>query len=178
MHRFVWDLRYADMRDNTRDHEFNDEGGPRWRGPLVLPGTYKIKLTVNGRELVQALEVVMDPRSRATPADLAQQFRWAQRAFEDLIRATDALAEVDSLKKHLGDMQPQLEEKQKASLDAVSEGLHSARTGLTAALNALESADRTPPSQVIALYLESAKTLKSKLSDWEALKRATVPGRA
>jgi photosystem II stability/assembly factor-like uncharacterized protein len=178
MHRFVWDLRYAGTRDNTRDHELNDEGVPRWRGPMVLPGTYKIKLIVNGRELVQALQVVMDPRSRATPADLAQQFRWAHRAFEDLIGATEAVAEVDSLKKHLGDMQPQLDEKQKASLDAVAEGLHSAVTGLTAALNALESADRSPPSQVIALYLESAKTLKSKLAEWEALKRARVPGRA
>jgi hypothetical protein len=119
----------------------------------------------------------MDPRSRATAADLIQQFRWAQRALEDLIRARKVVAEVDSLKKHLGDMQPKLDEKQKASLDAVAEGLSSAVTGLTAALNALESADRTPPSQVLALYLESAKTLKTKLADWEALKRAGLAGR-
>jgi photosystem II stability/assembly factor-like uncharacterized protein len=175
MHRFVWDLRYGTPGDGIAE-----EGGPRWLRPLAMPGTYKVKLTVNGRDFVQPLEVVMDPRSRATIADLTQQFQWAQRAFEDMLRARQAASEVDSLKKQISDAKAQLNQQQKSSLDAVSEGLHSSVTDLTAALNALESADRTPPSQVIALYLESSRTLKTKLADWNKLRdqiRAAVqPG--
>jgi photosystem II stability/assembly factor-like uncharacterized protein len=163
MHRFVWDLRYGAPRDGAAADEIGEEGGPRWLRPLARPGTYKAKLTVNGRDFIQSLEIVMDPRSRATPADLAQQFLWAHRAFTDMLRARKAVTEIDSLKLQLG-------QQQKSSLDEVAKGLRVCVTGLTAALNALESADRTPPSQVIALYLESAKTLKTKLADWDKLR--------
>ncbi|MGI8962671.1 MAG: WD40/YVTN/BNR-like repeat-containing protein [Bryobacteraceae bacterium] len=176
MHRFVWDLRCAAIRDDTSGDEIDSEGGPAWRAPLVLPGTYKVKLTVNGRQLIQPLVVVMDPRSQATTADLIQQFQWAQRAFADMIRARKTAAEVDAVEKQVHDRTPKLDEKQKASLAAVTEGLRSAVTGLTSALNAVESADRRPPAQVIALYLESAKALKATLADWEALKRVTLTG--
>ncbi len=170
MHRFAWDLRYGAPSNTAPGDDIGGEGGPRWLRPLAMPGTYKVKLTVNGRDFVQPLEVLMDPRSRATIADLTQQFLWAQRAFGDMLRARKAASEVDSLKKQISDTKAQLNQQQKSSLDAIAEGLHSSVTELTAALNALESADRTPPSQVIALYLESSKALKTNLADWNKLR--------
>ncbi len=166
MHRFTWDLRYAGSPRNVTGDEIGEEGGPRSRGPLVLPGTYKIKLTVNGRDFIQPLEVDMDPRCRATGADLAQQFQWAQRAFEDLLRARKALTEVDALDKQLRNTE---------LVNTLTKDLRTAAAGLASALNALESADRTPPFQVITLYLESAKALKTKLID---LQRMQEQGRA
>ncbi len=51
-------------------------------GPFVLPGNYQVKLTADGKEFTQPLTVRMDPRSVATPAELNQQFTWAQKALQ------------------------------------------------------------------------------------------------
>ena len=42
------------------------------RGPLVLPGTYQVKLTVRGKSQSAPLNVTIDPRiqSTVTVADL------------------------------------------------------------------------------------------------------------
>ncbi|MBV9303114.1 MAG: hypothetical protein JOY62_19315 [Acidobacteriaceae bacterium] len=166
MHRFVWDLRYGS--EKSTGEEPSEGIGPRPQPPLVLPGRYKIRLTMNGREFAEPLEVAMDPRSRATPADLLQQLHWAQLAFDDLTRARRALAEIAAVQKQSG--AGISNEKQKSSLASLAETLRSSSTGLAAALGALQSADRTPPSQAIALYQESAKTLKTKLPEWDALR--------
>ncbi len=159
MHRFVWDLRYGYAGQTP---EFNeDEGGLRWLGPLVLPGSYRVKLTVNGRESVQPLEVAMGPRSRATAAELAQQFQWAQRVFED----------IESARKAITDIRAAQIQNPKLESAGILTALESAARNLADVFDALESADRTPPSQVIASYLETTKTLKARLADWNALKQ-------
>ncbi len=45
------------------------------RGPLVIPGTYQVKLTVKGKSQTAPLEVTIDPRiqNQVTAADLQKQ---------------------------------------------------------------------------------------------------------
>ncbi len=71
MNRFVWDLRYRD-------------------GPLVLPGTYQVKLTVGGKTYTQPLVVKMDPRSTAAPAELTKQFDLSMQCMKAIERARAA----------------------------------------------------------------------------------------
>ncbi len=62
MHRWVWDLRPtppAGTRTGALESFFF--GG---RGPMVLPGTYTVKLTVNGQSYTQPLIVKLDPRAK------------------------------------------------------------------------------------------------------------------
>jgi len=59
-HRFVWDF-HRDTPD----------------GPLVPPGRYTIRLTVNGKTYERAAEVRRDPRAPATDADLRAQYALA-----------------------------------------------------------------------------------------------------
>jgi len=69
-HRFVWDF-----------HERSADG------PLVPPGTYTVRLSVNGRTYDRTARVLRDPRIAATDADLQAQY--------DLARQIEALhAEV------------------------------------------------------------------------------------
>ncbi|MBV9294826.1 MAG: hypothetical protein JO145_04575 [Acidobacteriaceae bacterium] len=183
MHRFVWDLRYGRAGDETEFDE--EEGAQRWPGPLVIPGIYKVKLTVNGGEFVQPLEVRMDPRSQATNAELLAQFHWAQRVTGDLSAARKAARQIHALQMQLNKTKTGLGETQKALLDAVTaanrnmaeiltgsaqeteSSLQAVTRALTTTFSALENADRTPPSQVISLYQETTKTLKARLADWE-----------
>jgi photosystem II stability/assembly factor-like uncharacterized protein len=64
MHRWVWDLRPtppAGTGGRAAAVTANFFGG---RGPTVLPGTYTVKLTVNGKSYTQPLVVKMDPRAK------------------------------------------------------------------------------------------------------------------
>lgn len=189
MHRFVWDLRYGPTGANSAE-DFDEEGREHWAGPIILPGRYCVKLTVNGREYTQPFEVAMDPRSRATNADLLDQFRWAQRVFQDLVVARRTVERIHALQAEL---QKRSEGAPAAAIDAIhaasatvgriltgpktgpEQGLEGAERGLTAAFAALEDADRTPPSQVIALYRESAAILKAQLAEWSGFKARTLP---
>lgn len=61
-HRFVWDL-----------HETSPDG------PLLPPGAYTIRLTVDGRTFARTAQVRRDPRIHATDADLRAQYALATR---------------------------------------------------------------------------------------------------
>ncbi len=193
MHRFIWDLRYGRSGESVAgDNDDADE--ERWVGPLVLPGIYRIKLTVDGKTLTEPLRVTMDPRSHATSAELAAQFRWAQRAFEDMIVAQKSVAEIKGLEAQLENAKARLTSEQARTLAEIKmaqekayrilmgntgtpeQGLQYASRGLTITLRSLESADRMPPSQVIALYLQASRTLKARLADWAAFKKSALAG--
>jgi photosystem II stability/assembly factor-like uncharacterized protein len=128
MHRWIWDLRLGRGAEIIGDSD--DDGGPAAPGPFVLPGAYQVKLTVDGKSFTQSITVQMDPRSIATPADLNQQFTWAEKVYATMIEA----------------------EKSKAAAALAQQ--------LNGLLNAIESADRTPPSQVIAEYEQVLEKLK------------------
>jgi photosystem II stability/assembly factor-like uncharacterized protein len=61
-HRFVWDFH---------------EGTPD--GPLVPPGNYTVRLSVNGRHYIQSARVLRDPRLSASDSDLRAQYELAMR---------------------------------------------------------------------------------------------------
>jgi photosystem II stability/assembly factor-like uncharacterized protein len=188
MHRFVWDLHYGPTGANSAE-DFEDEGNAQWEGPLAMPGRYTVKLTVAGQTLTQPLDVAMDPRSGATRAELLAQFDWAQRAFKDLVLARRTAAQLEAVQAQLaanaeGKSTAIAESSKTVGMrageilagkdQATGAGLQATVRSLTAAFNALESADRTPPSQVITLYNESHKTLTARLADWEALRRGLL----
>jgi photosystem II stability/assembly factor-like uncharacterized protein len=56
--RFAWDLRYDDPEQIPG--AFYSDDGPH--GPLVTPGHYQLRLTVDGKSQTAPLEVVLDPR--------------------------------------------------------------------------------------------------------------------
>jgi hypothetical protein len=62
------------------------------RGPWVVPGTYTVRLTADGRALSQPLTVGMDPRVKTPAADIETQHTVAMRLVEAMARARDALA--------------------------------------------------------------------------------------
>ena len=63
MHRFVWDFRPTPPAGG-RGGRGGGGGGGRGAPPPSAPGTYTVKLTVNGKSLTQPLTLARDPRSR------------------------------------------------------------------------------------------------------------------
>ena len=69
VNRFVWNLRYPGAT-RLRGNKTGEEAE---RGPLVLPGTFQVRLTVGGHTLTESFEVVNDPRSPASLEELREQ---------------------------------------------------------------------------------------------------------
>jgi photosystem II stability/assembly factor-like uncharacterized protein len=97
LHRFVWDVRFAPpsvdtLRYATAAVPHDTPKEPR--GMWAMPGTYQVRLTVNGRVYRQAVLVRTDPRVRTSAADLRVQFTLS-KSLDDAIRAlSDARAAV------------------------------------------------------------------------------------
>ena len=99
--RAVWDLRYEGAR-KIKGAKI-DEGDP-FVGPLVVPGSYTIRLSAAGKTLTAPLKVVADPRGEVSPADLQAQTTFALRVRDDISRLTDLVTQMrtvrDQLKSH------------------------------------------------------------------------------
>jgi hypothetical protein len=105
-HRWVWDLRST--RPASLHYDYPISAVP-WRtplapqGPLALPGTYTVRLTVDGQSTTQPLTVKMDPRVHTSPADLEA----LHTAEMSMCTTFDAVAKADltahSIQEQIGE---------------------------------------------------------------------------
>src|SRR5205085_2576351 len=200
MQRFVWDLHYptppADRYDYPISANYRDTP-PVPQGPLVVPGQYTVRLTVNGRSYTQPLNVRIDPRVKTPLVGLQQQFAFSMRAYEGMRQSREALEGVRKLRAQLKDLStrsPQgalaaglkaLDQKAAALETTGGAGRGAAAnsqqdlTRLNAAfgtlLDALQEADATPTTQAVAASDEYQRALVTLLQRWRDLKTKDVP---
>ncbi len=72
-----------------------DEGA---RGRLALPGSYQVRLTVNGKTRTATSEVKLDPRLHTTQAELEQQFQMQMQIREQLNRIYAAVNQIEEVR--------------------------------------------------------------------------------
>jgi hypothetical protein len=101
VNRVAWDLRYErpKLRRPPSEEETEFTGGPR--GPLVLPGTYKVKLMVGDKTLERQVEVRLDPTISLAAADLQAQLDEALKLRDMQSATNEALLSLDSIKEQL-----------------------------------------------------------------------------
>ena len=101
LNRVQWNLRY----------------GGQAAGPMVLPGTYEVRLVMNGKSYNAPLTVKLDPRVQVSQADLEKQI-------ELTTRIHTRVAEVNGLAGQLESLKPQLDTlRQHAAQDGKAKGL-------------------------------------------------------
>jgi hypothetical protein len=132
MHRWVWNLRYADPVSATHGYPISavPHATPRQpEGPLALPGGYVVRLTVDGRKLEQPLTVKPDPRVRLPGSALADQLRLATELAGLLTESSRTLLSARSEETQLKALKP---------TGAAAEALSDYRARLTALLESKE----------------------------------------
>ncbi|MGE3274401.1 MAG: WD40/YVTN/BNR-like repeat-containing protein [Vicinamibacterales bacterium] len=72
--------------------------GATTNGPMVLPGTYTVKLTVDGQSQTQPLEIVQHPLRPVSPADLQAQWDMALRIRDKVNEANRAVIRIRRIK--------------------------------------------------------------------------------
>ncbi len=146
-HRFVWDLHMAPPDSIEHDFPISAIPGdtPRQpQGPLVVPGSYTVRLTVNGRSYERPLTIEMDPRLRVSASALEAEFTLASRLSRLITADTAAWRAARSR----GDAK---QEQQLARWNAQ----------LTALLAIVEGADAEPTTQAVAAAANLESLLKA-----------------
>jgi hypothetical protein len=107
--RVNWDLRTDPPAVFTHTYEINANPGLTPASPLgalVPPGTYTIKLTVNGTAQTQTLTVTNDPRSPASAADLNAQYALIRKTLGAMQVAWDGYHQAAAMRASLDSLKP------------------------------------------------------------------------
>ena len=198
LNRFVWDLRYPDA---TRFPGLIMWAGST-SGPRIVPGTYQVKLTVDGESMVQSFEVKKDPRLETTQADFAKQLDLLLKIRDNFSETSEAILQIRDARKQIDDITNRLKDQPKgkeiadaakslkAKLTAVEEELYQTRNQssqdplnypirlnnkLAALTGVAGSADTAPTEQTYAVFDELVGKIDVQLKKLEEVMRNDLP---
>ena len=195
--RTHWDLRYDSPPAFVHTFEINanpDLTPASPIGELVAPGTYTLKLTVDGRSYTTKVAVTNDPRSPASTADVRAQVA-LQRALAGGMRTTyDLYQQAAGMRARLDSLRPRdsssdsakVIAKFRAQLDSVAGvapttqqfnfGPMRVRTDFVALhgrfeqqFNAQEYGDLAPTADMRRALADACRDLGKTLARWRAL---------
>ncbi len=87
------------------------------KGPMVAPGKYSIRLTVEGHAYTQPIEVLMDPRSPASESEIDSSVKLQLRIRDNISNVADMVNHLEWMRKQLNDTEKMLtSEKAKPEL--------------------------------------------------------------
>ena len=125
----VWNMRYPGYKEFEGMIFYSSPN----KGPKAVPGTYKVKLTVNGNSKEQEFKIVKDPRLPNTQSDYEDQFNFLIAVRDQVSKANEAIIKIRSIQKDLNylkdktkdnvDIQ-QLIKAYKADLSVIENNIH------------------------------------------------------
>ena len=193
INRFVWNLSFPAAPPIHDMVAYNEGRGPY--GAYVVPGTYKVVLTVDGNTYQQMLTVKNDPRSKATQADLVKQFNLSNKAQNLLWQNHAVINQILDLRQQLKTLEQKAGgsksvQKLLSGLDAKALALqgelyqYKAKTGigllnypirlnariayLSNEINVMSA--NAPTQQFYAEYAEYHQAMASVMQRWQSLK--------
>lgn len=200
-HRVNWNLRYDPPTPIRGMKPVFEAGSPVT--PEVVPGTYTAELTLDGHTYRQPLTVQLDPRLKATPADLDKQLALMQDIHRDIDsdhRAFNALRDLhdqlERLAERLGEAAGTRDVAARLrSLAAESDDIagklvqykakapkwlfmnHPGQINmrLVSLEHSVASANAAPTAQQEAVYAELHQQLQAQLARWTELRTRKIP---
>ncbi|MBV8132484.1 MAG: glycosyl hydrolase, partial [Alphaproteobacteria bacterium] len=106
LNRFVWDLKYPgpeplDLRlAPPRNKPLAEPGDPP-AGPTVVPGRYRVEMSLGSETMAAEFSVVMDPRLSTTPEGYRRQFELVRQLTASLGKLNAAVNRIRRLKQRL-----------------------------------------------------------------------------
>lgn len=97
VNRITWDLLYDNV-DTVPNYHTTQQG---FTGPVVLPGTYTVRLTGAGAVPAQTIKVLADPKTQSTLADMQAQTAFVLRLRAEYKRAGEEIVALRSLREQI-----------------------------------------------------------------------------
>jgi photosystem II stability/assembly factor-like uncharacterized protein len=128
LNRFSWNLDYP----GAKTFDGMVLWGATTSGPMALPGTYQVKLTVDGESETQPLVIRKHPLRDTPDADLQEQFALGLQIRDKVSEANTAVIEIRRIKGEVNDRLPKSSKKEfklvadrlVAALSAVEQDLY------------------------------------------------------
>jgi hypothetical protein len=188
LNRFIWDLRYEDATTFP--------GLVMWaasvRGPIIAPGTYQVRMTVDGQIQTQSFDVKKDPRLKTTTEDYARQLELALQVRDKVSAVNQAVIDIRAIRKQLDEYaerskDPKIIDAAKTlnkKLTDVEEELYQTKNRsnedplnfpiklnnkLAALEGVVEMSDNAPTSQADMVYEDLATKANAQLQKYKQL---------
>ena len=202
MNRFVWDLRYPEPKVlnygfggleksipfyGTQDAVPGVTPRNQPLGPQVVPGDYKIVLTIDGQPYQQMLHVMKDPRVPASQYDYAEQLKVTLQMADGLASSYAAFNALEPLRTALAERIKSLSANKQAK-DALDEttafgkklqaiqggspfapGFGIANAMLTQMVYAINMGDGSPAKSLQEDATHVCEALNKDFADWRKL---------
>ncbi|MDE2273575.1 MAG: hypothetical protein KGL00_05200, partial [Gammaproteobacteria bacterium] len=197
VHRVVWDLRYPRPDSLRYSYGINAIYGVGTaivpRGPLVLPGRYRVELTVNGRSYTQPLVVTLDPRAHPAGDALQKQLALALQLGTAMHVTASAFVGLGQLHAQLTALAQQLADKstQAALLSSVNSldgkivslqtkaahdhNFATINARLTDLATQINDGDRAPPASYLQAFRQYEGYAQMALKEWLGIQTKEVP---
>jgi photosystem II stability/assembly factor-like uncharacterized protein len=165
MHRFTWDVHYQPLPGGGGGRgagalpiaavPFNTVPAPT--APWVRPGTYTVKLTVDGKSYTQPITVKQDPRVKTPALTMERVYSLTESAYMGAMDAQQAAQQAQGVNQQ------------------IAAELTSAATGLTGVMNSLQAADAQPTALQVKTITTALTNARAALAKWRAIKGAPDP---
>jgi photosystem II stability/assembly factor-like uncharacterized protein len=99
LNRFAWNLDYP----GAKTFEGMVLWGATTNGPMALPGTYQVKVTVDGETQTQPLIITKHPLRNTSDADLAEQFALGLAIRDKVSEANQAVIDIRRIKAQVNE---------------------------------------------------------------------------
>jgi len=189
MYRFSWDMHYAPVPDVEPVFPIAAtyrNTPPTATSPWVAPGNYTVVLSVDGQSFSQPLTVQMDPRVKASVADLQEQFDLSWQLYQLRLKLAPIGKKFDDITEQLTKLKaraaerPDVTGKLEAFVQTLTKfGPPHARPGAPPSLFMLESveglfndvqgADTAPTAAVKAAVVDLQTKLGPLVDAWSEL---------
>lgn len=86
------------------------------QGPVASPGSYKVKMMVNGQEMVEDFTLIKDPRSSSSDADIQAQFDFLMKVRNKLTETHEAIINIRKAKAQINDVMKKADNEELSAL--------------------------------------------------------------
>jgi len=136
LNRMYWDLRFEPTHqmklrnapeyapEITNSPDGWRPGGERRIAILAPPGTYTVKMTVDGKDYSQPLKVIKDPHSNGSEGDIQIQTRLMTSLSTEMNGAVDAVNQIEFIRAQIADLKSELGGEQNAAIRAAADQLN------------------------------------------------------
>jgi len=107
-HRFTWDMHThpLNLPPAYPIAAIYGQTAPQPTSPWVLPGTYTVKLTVDGKTYTQPLAIKMDPRVKTSALELKKQFDLSDKCCNEAGTVMAVTDKLNTLHAQIGKLLP------------------------------------------------------------------------
>jgi photosystem II stability/assembly factor-like uncharacterized protein len=158
LHRFVWDVHHERPAVNNFSYPIAAIYGDTPRVPFgswALPATYTVRLTVDGKAQSQPLVVRMDPRVKASAADLKLAYDTSRAIDGALRRVAEALREIRGTTPKT------------TALTDLEQRISRASAPLGQLFEAVEMSDAAPMPVVLTSWKAASAAVDAALAEWK-----------